>query len=58
MANPDRSAADDEIVIALVLRCSSDPIDGTVTVADRPPERFTGWMQLIQLLSRTVDRVR
>ena len=55
MDDHDPRAAEDEIVIALVLRCSSDPIDGTIAVADRPPERFTGWMQLIQLLARNVD---
>ena len=57
MPDHDPQPGDDEIVIALVLRSSSDPIDGTIALAGGQPEPFTGWMQLIQLLSRQVNRL-
>jgi hypothetical protein len=44
-----------EIVIALVVRRASDPIEGTITLNDAAATPFTGWMQLTQLLSRALD---
>lgn len=45
-----------EIAIAIVVRSVGDSIDGTIALADGPPVRFSGWMQLTQLMSRAVNR--
>lgn len=49
---------DDEIAIALVVDRASDPISGRITLPHAPPVRFTGWMQLTQLLARALDAPR
>jgi hypothetical protein len=56
---PAAAAAGDQVIaIALVVRRASDPIDGTIALADGDPVPFTGWMQLTRLLSRAVDPPR
>ncbi len=52
---PVARADESEIVIALVVRRASDPIDGTITLRYADPVPFTGWMQLAQLLSRALE---
>jgi hypothetical protein len=57
MADNDDPTTAEEIALALVVRCSSDPIDGTIELPDGRLVQFTGWMQLTQELSRVVDPV-